>query len=102
MTKHTPGPWKEDGSQLVQVVIDNLLYPVAAVSAPGASQEQYLGVLAANARLIAESPTLLACAAKVLEALDSYLDHHGKGLDGVYWGEEADALRTTIAKAEPK
>jgi len=43
---------------------------------------------------------LLKAAKRVLEGLDSYLAVDGMGTDGVFWNEEADALRGWITKAE--
>ena len=82
MTKHTPGPWKN------QHDLTRGRDPIGILSADGmevvaeASSE-------ANAQLIAAAPDLLE-ALKAVQRLDYFREHNGL----------ADTVRAAIAKAE--
>lgn len=94
MTNHTPGPWTATGPKdfstsgmiILILSIDN--YPAAFV--PGwTDAEDTAKEAAANARLIAAAPDMLAALRDAVGILDS--------LGG---GETCRAVRAAIAKAE--
>ena len=76
---HTPGPWKLSGHEYPSAAKGITVYCAQGVnigtvcttpySGKGARAADYARVAAANARLIAAAPDLLAASIKALEAL---------------------------------
>lgn len=76
---HTPGPWKLSGHEYPSAARGITVYCAQGVnigtvcttpySGKGARAADYARVAAANARLIAAAPDLLAASIKALEAL---------------------------------
>jgi hypothetical protein len=73
MSKHTPGPWRVDGTQTLYieaVVRPGWLQEVAAVG-PTEADSGYGEQQKANARLIASAPDLLDALKRIIDADDS-------------------------------
>lgn len=96
MSKHTPGPWSlfDDGSE----VHDRIVGPVVGVKGMTATVARAaFGIrpnqeVAANARLIAAAPDLLAACESVIDGLASM---------GCDWGDEQHAIvSAAIRKAK--
>lgn len=106
MAQHTPGPWVVDNpnDNLVARVEDGIYHYIADTAAPMVrrSYEE----CAANARLIAQSPRLLAACKKALAFVTderwgtiNYMETDKVYVDAATL---ADVLRDVIAAAEPE
>jgi len=94
MSKHTPGPWRQQGAPNSHRVNAVSSGPVAVASERFMSREERI----ANARLIAAAPDLLAALKDWQELRDSEGDD---GRDVVEWIERVERqMRAAIAKAE--
>lgn len=100
-SKHTPGPWELDTDEAwpdVKVYADNLQFRVAIITdyADGVDKEQdkqMRAEQAANARLIAAAPELLAALEELVERLETLEhDHRVKHIG-------CSAARAAIARA---
>lgn len=93
MTQHTPGPWKYDWIEKSIFYDDNDVQPrIAIMDGDNTSEDQN----AADARLIAAAPDLLAALKAIVGCLgpEGYLSACGKSI--------TDQARAAIAKAEGK
>ncbi|RWO22848.1 hypothetical protein [Mesorhizobium sp.] len=105
--KHTPGPWAIDPTYLseVQTPNDKTIASCWHTHAEGRTVS-ITGVLecsleesAANARLIAAAPDMLAALKQALDDIRTFHDATGLGED-VLSKEAHDAMLAAIAKAE--
>lgn len=98
---HTPSPW------FTRVEHDVTGYPCFFIAGMAGDQKRDMPVLEANARLIAASPDLLACARALMrfkpgnEGPDSWLQFDGSDSEWDAMADAAwDALVAAVAKAE--
>lgn len=98
--QHTPGPWHAEGPD--EMFGDYNIHEPAVRAAVGAvvSNLRPPEEVAANARLIAAAPEMLA----ELKALAAFWSEDGSSPDEPYWTDDMAArwrgLRAVIAKAE--
>lgn len=85
----TPGPWVAEGL--------NVYAPAPATVRPHVAKVVYGG--AADARLIAAAPELLACVKAELALYDSMLDAHPRPGVSAEAKARMDAMRAAISKA---
>lgn len=102
MSSHTPGPWNAVKSQPRIYWIDAHEQPcayghIATVFEGGKDPDEN----AANARLIAAAPDLLAALEDMLSGWRYIRETHGD-LYGVGWDRAENAARAAIAKARGK
>ena len=100
MSKHTPGPWKEDawvGTDPYDdpdgpfVEVGNVRWSPNKVDVPAAIEQT------ANARLIAAAPELLEALEKVIREYTKSLYNSDRAL---YLGRAVNAAEKAIAKAK--
>lgn len=96
-TAHTPGPWEaepmEDGCSVAYRINDAHGYEIGVTSGRDGESEE-----AANARLIAAAPDMLAALKECLPLFDmvTALDDHGSNV----LGQAENLIRAAIAEAE--
>ena len=95
--KHTPGPWKvcEHSWSDTSILADGFDHAICCLDINHATEESQAAdeaLMAANARLIAAAPELLAL---LIEATDDYAEH----CEGGEADEWVQAARAAIAKA---
>lgn len=102
MSKHTPGPWRAGINGVVKAGRYNVCPTVTAGgSSKGMMDERE--VIAANARLIAAAPDLLAALGSAWQWMDGQAEGQSKGghatFDLMMLREQRDIARAAIDKA---
>lgn len=100
--KHTPGPWEHRGLTMISGRnVDGCMFTLANVTPAGDLHNA--AECAANARLIAAAPELLAALRALLPDVDHEIEQRKHGGNDEDW-QELDALsraaHAAIAKAE--